>query len=248
MKYVAILFIYLFIIPSALSQNLVYNSSFEIYEVCPEYYTEKPVKELIPGWNLPTRGSSDYFNSCSRFQVNVPNNFIGHMFAKDGQAYAGILLLQISDDKNKKNKTSDYREYLQTELIKPLVKGKKYQVKFYYSIATYSTYAINNLGIYISNNKIKNRLSTKTLQYIPQIKMNQSTLNITKDSWCEVCDTIIANGGEKFLTIGNFFTDDETEYKELDLSDVRKSLHDKIKKNKTAYYYIDLISVSLIED
>jgi hypothetical protein len=205
-------------------------------------------KDIVPGWYLPTKGTSDYFNSCSRFQVNVPNNFIGHMYARDGNAYMGIILIEKPSQDSIKSKMSNYREYLQTELITPLLRGKKYEVKFNYAIATYSTYAANNIGIHFSKEKIKKTRSSKLLNYSPQIKADTSILNTTTDMWFEVADTFIAQGGEKYLTIGNFYNDKKTQYLTLNASDLRKSLREKIERNKIAYYYIDMISVTLIEE
>ena len=248
MKYSIIIFSCFLFILKVKSQNLVPNPSFEIYENCPNNTTEKSVRELIPDWYLPTKGTSDYFNSCSRFQVNVPNNFIGHMYAKDGQAYAGIILYEKSKKDNKKEKILDYREYLQTELNEPLQHGKSYEVKFHYAIATYSTFAANNIGIHISKEKIEQRRSTKTLKYTPQIKANTNLINTTRDVWFEFSDTIIALGGEKYLTIGNFYDDKNTQYQVLDLSEIRKSLWEVITQQKIAYYYIDMISVIMINE
>ncbi len=247
MKYVIIIYS-LFIFFVAKSQNLVPNYSFEIYEDCPNDYVNEAIKELIPGWYLPTKGTSDYFNACSKFQVNVPNNFIGHMYAKDGQAYAGIILIEKPPQDSVKSKIINYREYLQTELNEPLLKGKSYEVKFHYAIATYSTYAVNNIGAYISKAKIKRRASTRVLKYSPQIKADTSFVNTEKDVWFEVADTLFARGGEKYLTIGNFYTDTNTRYLTLDMSDLRKSLREMIARNKIAYYYIDMVSVTIIKD
>ncbi|MCK5170146.1 MAG: hypothetical protein KAQ75_09710, partial [Bacteroidales bacterium] len=223
MRFIAILFFCSIILVSAKSQNLVKNPSFEIFEECPDNYTtEASEKELIPNWIFPTRGTSDYFNSCSIFQVNVPNNFMGHMYAKDGQAYAGIILIQKSTEDSIKGKSTNYREYLQTELQEPLKKGKRYEVKFYYAIATYSTGAVNNIGAYISVDKIRSR-KNKVLSFNPQIKADSINYNTEKDIWYEVVDTLLAKGGEKYLTIGNFYSDKNTKYEVLDDSDIRKS-------------------------
>jgi len=248
MKYVIIIIYSLFIFFETKSQNLVSNPSFEIYDICPNYTTEKSVKELIPGWFLPTRGTSDYFNSCSRFQVNVPNNFIGHMFAKDGQAYAGIILIEKPPQDSIKSKILNYREYLQTELKEPLVQGESYEVKFHYAIATYSTYAANNIGVYFSKERVKQRGSSKVLKYSPQIKADTSFMNTEKDIWVEVTDTLIACGGEKYLTIGNFYSDINTQYLTLNTYGIRKTLKKTIDDNKIAYYYIDMVSVIMIKD
>ena len=230
---------------AATSQNLVSNPSFERYDYCPTTYTIKPTKQLIPGWYLPTKGTSDYFNSCTNIQVNVPKNFIGYMYAKDGQAYIGMILLEAPLlDTNLQKGWNNYREYIQAELKEPLVSGKRYVVKFHYAIATYSTYAVNNVGIYFSQKRIKNRTTSNVLNYSPQVEAETNIIKSTKDVWFEVVDTLTADGGEQFITIGNFYSSKETKFKTLDITELRNTLKERIKENRIAYYYIDDVSVT----
>src|SRR6266568_4143817 len=88
-----VILIYLFTSQWMTGQNLVPNPSFEIYDKCPNQYLATYRKMLVPGWLLPTGATPDYFNSCTKIQVGVPENFMGYCFAKEGQAYAGIILL-----------------------------------------------------------------------------------------------------------------------------------------------------------
>ena len=60
------------------------------------------------------------------------------------------------------------------------------------------------------------------------MKADTTFINSTKDMWFEVSDTLIAQGGEKYLTIGNFYSDANTQYLTLSTSDIRKRLQ-KIK-------------------
>jgi hypothetical protein len=61
--------------------------------------------------------------------------------------------------------------------------------------------------------------------------------------WDEVCGIYVAEGGEKFITIGNFLANGETK-------------NERLKGTKeftgtsvvSSYYYVDNISVRLIED
>lgn len=87
-------------------------------------------KTLIPYWNIPTRGTSDYFNACTIHQVNVPDNVMGSMFALDGNAYAGLVMIERPPSLVKMKKPLNYREYLQTELKKELEVGKLYSFRF----------------------------------------------------------------------------------------------------------------------
>ena len=62
-------------------------------------------------------------------------------------------------------------------------------------------------------------------------------------NWTEICGQYTAEGGEKYITLGNFMSDEETK-------DTRMKKDPKIKVTQTiaAYYYIDDISVVLLGD
>lgn len=230
------------------AQNLVENYSFEDFEECPEEVTVYSEKTLIPYWNIPTRGTSDYFNACTIHQVNVPDNVMGSMFALDGNAYAGLVMIERPPSLVKMKKPLNYREYLQTELKKELEVGKLYSFRFYFSIASYSTYAVNRIGLYISKKCESNRLSSKVLKAKPQIELDTLNSYYERDYWYQVCDTFRAIGGEKFITIGNFYDDENTDVEVLDYSMYRGSIQQSIKENKIAYYYIDVVSVEEVTD
>ena len=105
---------------SIFSQNLVPNPSFEEFEECPWDVTLRHKKMLIPQWYLPNKGTSDYFNNCATFQVDIPNNFMGNLWAINGNAYVGIILKEYHSKDTTNRKARDYREYLQAELKNPL--------------------------------------------------------------------------------------------------------------------------------
>lgn len=234
--------LFMFLAP-IFAQNLVPNPSFEEYEDCPYDMTLYPQKQLIPHWYMPNRGTSDYFNSCTNLQVSVPNNFMGNLWAYNGQAYAGIVLLEIHVKDTAESKDQNYREYLQAKLERPLLKNHYYVVKLQFAVATYSTYAVNRLGVYFSTDKIKNRRTYTALEYVPQVAVRTDTLIIETNIWHELNDTIKAIGGENYITIGNFFSDRDTDFEKLNILHLNKALQDHINKNGLAYYYIDMVSV-----
>ena len=131
-------------------------------------------------------------------------------------------------------------------------KDQLYKVSFYYNIATYSTYAINRLGVYLSNELILKKVSKAlpfigVLNYKPQVTVDTSVIITERDNWQEVTGTYLAKGGEEYITIGNFYNDRITKYKLMDTSSLSKFMQYRIKKDKLAYYYIDLVTVSKIE-
>ncbi|MCG8412207.1 MAG: hypothetical protein MI739_13085 [Bacteroidales bacterium] len=248
MRSVNIIVIILWAVVYTKAQNLVFNPSFEMFDECPEEVTMYSIKKLIPYWNIPTRGTTDYFNACAMYQVGVPNNVMGNMLALDSNAYAGIVMIESPPFCTKRENALDYREYLQTKLKKPLETGSLYVCKFYFSIASYSTYAVNRIGMYISTDKEQDRFSAKALSLKPQIVYDTLNIACERDYWYLVCDTFRARGGEKYITIGNFYDDLNTDVITLNNSNYRNYIRQKIKNNKIAYYYIDMVSVFQVSD
>lgn len=229
-----------FLTQNLIGQNLVPNGSFEEYNICPRNITPYKQDIDIPYWYSPTKGSPDYYNSCSKFNVGIPNNFMGYLFAKNGNAYVGILLTEKPDRINNKLKPYNEREYIQVKLNSPLKKDHIYEVRLYYSIAQYSLYAVNTLGICISENRPpgKKVLNCNSL-YV------ENTINPyhEKGEWFLLVDTIVANGGEVHLTIGSFQDDYNTKYKKTEYLHFRNSIQNAMLTNGYAYYFIDVVKV-----
>lgn len=182
-------------------QNLIPNPSFEIFNTCPTnptYIGDNQISLAI-GWTHPTLGTSDLFSSCADnsniwTSVNVPNAYTGYQNAYDGNSYAGFYAYGFSED--------DYgTEYLQAKLTTNLMAGKAYKLSFHISLGNNSEFCIKEIGAYFSVNQIS-RNDFKNFNYLPQVKSN-SFLTDTS-GWILVSGVFIANGGEEFITIGNF--------------------------------------------
>lgn len=206
--------------------NLVPNGSFEIYTECPGEITQV---FLAPPW-YSAMLSPDYFNACSLPspwgipQMGVPVNILGTQTAHSGNAYAGIISFNLP--------AHNEREFIQIQLNDTIIKGIPYVISFWLSLADDRSYAISTTGAYLSEGAI-NETQINTFTIIPQI-MNQSLIPLDdKENWMLVTDTFISNiGGELFLSIGNFFTDAESD-----------TLHLNTGDDWGTYYYIDDVSV-----
>ncbi len=209
------------------SQNLVKNYSFESYAKCPQDYTPQDMShKLIPNWGYPTRATPDYFNRCSPSRadgVSVPKNFAGESEPRTGDGYAGAILSGTDDG---------YREYIQGSLLEPMIKGKKYCITYYYKLASYSKFAVDQLSIYFSDIQIENNLMID-LPYKPQINNKEGLFLDNIDEWEEVCTVYTASGGEKFFIVGNFRSYENTNYVATDKN--MKNLRNK----EYAYYFFD---------
>ncbi len=222
-------------------ENLVSNGSFEA--------TDGKVKKLggivsATGWESPTGVSPDLFSPNKLPEINSPTNVYGKEEPKEGSNYAGIIT--YSPDKTKKIQ----RSYLMVRLDTPLKKGMKYCVKFYASMAEASKYASNNLAaLFTAKPLSKEGREIIKMDDIKEdaelIFPNNNDLHVISQTfnWEQICGTYEAKGGEKYLTIGNFFQNDQTK-----TENIKKPKDLKTPQIIAAYYYIDDISVSLLAE
>lgn len=231
MKKLVLILILFFIIKLGKAQpNLVPNPSFEDKFTC--INTSLLLQDYIYYWN----GGRGYFNNCfsSTSGADVPNNQFGNQTPKTGNAYCGIYTYL-------KNSYA-IRHYIQTRLIDTLVQGKNYRVAFYVSLSD-TMHAFNNsIGAYFATDSLYS-FNNYVIAATPQIINNhQNDLN-NKSDWTLICDTFVASGGESWITIGNFMNDSLSLITPLD------SVCDQpFPFNCGAYYYIDDVSVTLIDE
>jgi outer membrane protein OmpA-like peptidoglycan-associated protein len=227
------MFIAIFFPVSGQDKNMVSNPGFEEYEKCPEDYTpENLTHRLVPGWSYPTRATPDYFNRCSPRNVGVPKNFAGESEPHGGNGYAGAILSGTEES---------YREYIQNKLRAHLMKGQQYCVRFYYKLASYSRFAVDQMSLYFSDIEIKNDININ-LSYTPQITNKVGLFLDNIDEWEEFCTVYTASGNENYLIIGNFRNYDNTNYVVTDKNVVN------LRNKAYAYYYFDDVSVTRLDN
>lgn len=211
-------------------ENLISNGSFESIE--------KTVKKLgsiqsAVGWTHPTGAKSDLFVPNKKVpDVDPQTNPYGMEEAHDGANFAGII---VYSHNNKLPRT-----YLTTKLSTPMKKGMKYCVKFYVSLGEYSKYASNNIAANFNKKEFGTTEKNSIIDESHIRHWENKVFNATF-SWERICGTYTADGGEKFLTIGNFETNETTNTER-----VKKDPSLKGTQAIAAYYYIDNISVQLL--
>ncbi len=224
-------------------RNLVYNPSFEDFRECPRKIDALGTLTTVEAWFQPTAGSADYYNVCGSRDCGVPNNKLGIQHPHSGQGYCGIYCSK-----------TDYREYLQTQLIEPLRKNEIYRLAFYVSLSEYSSGAVATIGglftAYRISDTVRSILMNKHVRtiapgisqtvasyYEPQVVNPYENLIADTKGWTLISGTFIADGGEEFLTIGNFYPASQSNVTDLD------SLTYLLPG---AYYYIDDISLTCL--
>lgn len=197
------LFTYIFFLICALpykaQENLVPNGSFEEYYNCPGGGITE-----CKYWYSPTLGSPDLFHVCANSfnpQLGVPLNSRGYQVPNTGDAYAGFYA----------RANDDGREYLQIELTKPLEEGKKYTVQFYLNLGEVFAVSQWNIGMYLSNTAVSSPMINSYVLNVPPQILNKEGNFLIWEEWTEVKGEYTAQGGEKFITIGNFYTEANTD-------------------------------------
>jgi outer membrane protein OmpA-like peptidoglycan-associated protein len=233
MKRIMISFLALGTVLSASAQdmnNLVENPSFE--------QTEGRIKRggaiaIAIGWMSPTTAAADLFSSSNKEGYGTPNNNLGMEEAQDGENYAGFRAFSYND--------KEARNYVSSKLKMTMVKDQKYCVTFYVNLAEASKYASNNIGINFSK-KQYNITEPKSIMTTTSVRDKDNLVYSGQFGWDQICGVYKAEGGEKFLTIGNFSANGETQ-------------NTRLKKGSftgtevvSAYYFLDNISVVPIDD
>lgn len=228
----------------ALTSNLVFNPSFEEYIECPKKIDALGKLTIVEAWYQPTAGSADYYNVCGSRDCGVPRNKLGIQDAHRGNGFCGIYCSK-----------TDYREYLQTELREPLQAGEMYRVSFFVSLSEYSSGAVATIGALFTDERVgdtvRSVLMDKSIRqlgpgisqtvasyYEPQVVNDYERVLDDTKAWMQVSGVFKARGGERFMTIGNFFPASQSNVVDLD------SLTYLLPG---AYYYIDDVSVTCLD-
>lgn len=225
------------------TRNLVYNPSFEDHTDCPRKVDALGTMTIVDGWYQPTSGSADYYNICGSRECGIPKNKLGIQPVRTGSGYCGIYCSK-----------TDYREYLQTQLKEPLVAGRRYRLSFFVSLSEYSPHMVATIGglftqsrisdttfgvlMRKSNQKVGGHLQqTISTYYQPQVVNPTDNLLSDTEKWSNISGEFVAEGGEQFLTIGNFYPATTSNFVE------RRG--DFILPG--AYYYIEDVSVVCLD-
>ncbi|MBK9479050.1 MAG: T9SS type A sorting domain-containing protein [Bacteroidetes bacterium] len=216
----------------SIAQNLILNGSFENITNCPWGVGQI---SFVPVWSSANSYlSPSLFNSCASLSsiVSVPVNIdslLGYQNAHSGNGYAGINVYQD---------TNPFPiDYLQTQLTDSLDSGKFYCLTFYVSLSNISTWGVDAIGAYFAKQP-STVCSTFicVLTYTPQVSNPAGNILLDTLNWMKIEGCFQAQGGERYMIIGNF----------KDNANTQKAINKPGGYNWSTYYYVD--DVSLYED
>lgn len=213
------------------SQNLVYNPDFEEISQCP---VAPDQIHFAIGWTTANSMNVELMHECATTgfssSIAVPLSNKGYQEARSGQAYAGLYAYPYSSGNN------NAYEYLQTELVETLGENISYFVEFYASPEDRTEFGLgfsDGLGLSFSDTALLDSNTPRGLiereaavEYIGQVL--DDTLG-----WTPIRGAYVAQGNEKFLTIGNFNLHSKTLF-EIDTPSSSLNAN---------YFFIDDVSV-----
>lgn len=194
------MFFLLFSVFSFGQQNLILNGNFEEYWECPDALKEIAKCKYVynpcmsPNWQPPQwESSSDYFNACSSNPNVTPTTGLGSITPKSGDGYVGLChSIQFGD----------YKEYIQLSFSEELKPFAMYHFSIFACVSSAIGWTTDFFHFKFAD----------TLQYFntflsdvmtPDVVL--SNLDLTDSSkWVELSFDYIAQGGEKYIIIGDF--------------------------------------------
>lgn len=214
-------------------ENLVPNGSFESIDKDPKKLGSI---ENAMGWYSPTGARADLFIPTKKVpNIGAPDNIYGSESAQDGSNYVGIVTYSHN------NKVP--RTYVSNKLEVPMKKGEKYCVQFYISLAEASSYASNQIGVNFSKKAFGTEAKESIIDKTHVTADETNKIFNAQFGWDRICGTYVAEGGEKFITIGNFTSNENTKNMRM-----KKNSNSKVTPIAAAYYYLDNITVYQIDE
>jgi hypothetical protein len=186
---------------AVIGQQFIPNPGFEQVLSCPDFQSQL---DRTTYWTSPsTQGTPDYYHSCATNALYaVPQNTVGDQQPVDGDAYVGFFLMidQLV--------MAEWREYIQTSLIAPLVAGRCYRFRLHAALTEFSLISTWSLGVRFNTGPY-----TLPDPFIPgdaaHITLAPGTF-LDHENWTVLEGDYIASGGEDHLMIGNFLNDEDT--------------------------------------
>ncbi len=205
--------------------NLVPNSGFEEFSILPSgwFYKGEDFTALIKDWSSPTEASPDLYNGL----INVPPTWkqkgFGNQYPRSGRTMAGITVFGCNEGK------PHCREYIHVNLGEPMVEGQAYYVEFW-AMPLETGLLVNNIGVYFSVERMRER-TDREVRKLPQV-LATNVVGNEQSGWTRITGEFTATFPYRYLTIGNFDTDENT-----------MVIHGEDRTQPFGYYYIDDISV-----
>lgn len=190
------------------TQNLIVNPSFEDFTILPDDLGQW---NRCVGWNNVSGsfdwpcGSPNYLHTMAGSSlIELPATVFGEIEPYDGNAVMGAVVWH--------NSTENFREYISQELSEELIVDNCYHLSFQISNGIQDGLelggsGISELGIYFSVEPPV-QIGKDPIDVEPQLIIEEV---LYEEAWVQVQFAFTAEAPYKYITIGNFKSDEETE-------------------------------------
>lgn len=217
----------------AQDDNLVPNGGFEDTNI-KKLKSYGQMEEFCMDWFAATAVPADVYGEGAKGEkVAIPNNNYGKQDAATGLCYAGFRAYS-KDPKLKRN-------YLEVQLPQTLDRDVMYCVSFDISLADMSRYAVNEIGVIVSDRKIEQPNDGDMIRNA-DIKHKTNKVFQYAEGWEKFCGTFVGTGVEEYILIGGFGGRNN-----MDIEKVSRPQGMSGAQVNHAYYYIDNVSVVAIQ-
>lgn len=205
-KYFFLFFFFSFIAKGQV--NLVPNPSFE--DTIGDCQSQMGISNMftnVKNWKTNHVFSTpDYYNACSNSITyphwsTIPYNSYNYQYPKTGNAFIGIVTC-VYNDQNDSSKTDS--EYISTKFITPLKQNTCYYAVMFVNLSNVCELATNQISMLFSISEFTTAPRTFTNTIQPQIQWDTTQYFTDTLNWIKISGTFLAQGGEQYLTIGNF--------------------------------------------
>lgn len=237
-SFICILCSLVFVI-QGMGQNveLVKNGGFENFDICPnppgngQFGNEIGSPNTLPWIFNPTTTTSDWYHRCMGGDAETTvDNFPPH----SGDGFAGIVVT------NGPKYPMQWREFVSGHLECPLIAGETYTISFWIKLWEESKWATDKIGMVVHGTPLPTSSTFIPYVTIPTSMQQTSFVNpwgnyiTNEDTWALFSKTIIAQGGERWFTIGNFGAIP---------GNYQVDCYSGCFNPKNSYYFIDDVSV-----
>ncbi len=176
--------------------NYVSNGSFE------DYFTYSIYS--IP-YNWGALDSLKYYGGILRSTSQIPTNYYGYQQTKHGDNYLIYTPYCPTCITNK-------RAYPKNRLKQILKPSTTYCVTFFVSLTHQSTHGIDAIAAYFGDSSIDTikKCNDPIVYLSPQIVNSSNNVITDTLNWVAITGTFVAQGNEKYMLIGNFKSDANT--------------------------------------
>lgn len=211
-----------------LGQNLIQNPSFEDNTGCPGPFVFLNNTKFWSGVENHNGTPDLFWKDCEYNGIGKRNSMATDQLPKEGEGFIGMFCCG-----------DNLREYSSSQLKEPMIAGKNYTVELWVRPAVGYGTAINSFAAHFSTTPVIGNGGLAPIQLEEHIGNSKDRILSDTSNWTLISGNYTALGGENYITLGNFKTDNETTKQIIKINCIRSD---------RSYILLDQVSVKLAED